>query len=137
MTTPARGLFERIEPFLESLHPNSAWRRRIKEEIEKFEQRLAEAERAERNRDMWKGQSERQAETIAQLRARCGELERLVAAVVKWFEDGMPDKDDPRANMLRVLNLGAALTVTPQPTQEPYRFENGAEFKPAQEQTTK
>lgn len=114
MTTPERGLFERIKPYLESLHPNSAWRNRIiKAEIEKFQQRLAEAEAKAKIVDAMKAYDEADADAefepphpifrlaeerdafmfeCVQLRARCGELEKM-------------------------LRLMAAL-ATPQPAQE-------------------
>jgi chromosome segregation ATPase len=45
MTSPtSRGLFERIEPFLESLHPNSAYRRKIKEICDEYYRQLSECE---------------------------------------------------------------------------------------------
>jgi hypothetical protein len=45
MTAPTeQTLFEKIEPFLEQLYPDSSWRRKIKEYCTEQDKRLAEAE---------------------------------------------------------------------------------------------
>jgi hypothetical protein len=67
---------------------------RLREHVSDLETRKAEVhalhERTERNRDMWKGQVERQSEELASLRQKLEQKDEALERVIAYLEGGNP-----------------------------------------------
>ena len=65
-----------------------ALKAQIEATVRERDEALSDTSRAERNRDMWKGQSERQAVELTTLRAHHGTIEQMRYALTSIIEYG-------------------------------------------------
>lgn len=80
---------------------------RLRKAARAIESLEAEVERMERNRDMWKGQSERQAATLHDLRLSIGDADRRVAEEREACARVAESFDDP--DLLSAAGIAAAI----------------------------